>query len=148
MRDLETIEAALTVAETGHLCFATLHTNSCVQTINRIVDVFPAYQQQQIRTVLSFVLMAVFCQQLLPRADGRGRCLAAEIMIATAAVKALIRDDKAHQIYSIIQTGGKQGMQTMNHSLADLVRTNQITYEQALQHTSDVEDLQRTLARV
>ncbi|HBP21474.1 MAG TPA: type IV pili twitching motility protein PilT [Planctomycetes bacterium] len=144
MRDMETIEAALTLAETGHLTFGTLHTSDCVQTINRIVDVFPAYQQQQIRTVLSFVLQAVFCQQLLPRADGRGRALAAEIMIANSAVKALIRDDKAHQIYSIIQTGGKYGMQTMNQALFNLVQKRTISYDDAFERTTDPEDFIRT----
>ena len=147
MRDMETIEAALTIAETGHLTFGTLHTSDCVQSINRVVDVFPAHQQQQIRTQLSFTLQAVFCQQLIPTSSGVGRALALEVMIANSAVRALIRDDKAHQIYSIIQTGGKLGMQTMNQSLGMLVRQNYITYEQALNHTSDVEDLKRTLAR-
>lgn len=147
LRDMETIEAALTIAETGHLTFGTLHTSDCVQTINRIVDVFPSHQQQQIRTQLSFTLQAVLCQQLLPAASGVGRALALEIMVANSAVRALIRDDKAHQIYSIIQTGGKLGMQTMNQSLGQLVRKSAITYEQALNHSSDVEDLRRTLAR-
>ncbi|MHC5010027.1 MAG: type IV pilus twitching motility protein PilT [Planctomycetota bacterium] len=147
MRDMETIEAALTIAETGHLTFGTLHTSDCVQSINRIVDVFPAHQQQQVRTQLSFTLQAVFCQQLLPLARGSGRALALEVMIANSAIRALIRDDKAHQIYSIIQTGGKSGMQTMNASLCDLVRRNLITLEQAMTHSSDVEDLKRTLAR-
>lgn len=147
MRDTETIEAALTIAETGHLTLGTLHTSDCVQSINRVVDVFPPYQQQQVRTQLSFTLQAVFCQQLLPLAHGAGRCLAVEIMIANSAVRSLIRDDKAHQIYSIIQTGGKLGMKTMNQSLSDLVRRNVVTYEQALQHSSDVEDLKRTLQR-
>ncbi len=108
MRDMETIEAALTIAETGHLTFGTLHTSDCVQSINRIVDVFPSHQQQQVRTQLSFVIQAVFCQQLMPMARGSGRVLALEVMIANSAVRALIRDDKAHQIYSIIQTGGRQ----------------------------------------
>jgi twitching motility protein PilT len=148
MRDMETIEGALTIAETGHLTFGTLHTSDSVQSINRIVDVFPSHQQQQIRTQLSFTLQAVFCQQLLPTATGSGRALALEIMVANSAVRALIRDDKAHQIYSIIQTGGKLGMQTMNQCLGQLVRQNVITYDQALNHTSDVEDLKRTLARV
>ena len=144
MRDLETIEAALTLAETGHLTFATLHTSDVAQTVNRIVDVFPAHQQQQIRTVLSFTLQAVFCQQLLPRADGRGRALAAEIMIANSAVKALIRDDKAHQIYSIIQTGGKYGMQTMNQALFNLVQKRAVSYDDAMDRTTDPEDFLRT----
>ncbi len=148
MRDQETIEAALTLAETGHLTFGTLHTSDCVQTINRIVDVFPAYQQQQIRTQLSFTLQAVFCQQLLVRSDGRGRVLAAEIMVANSAVPALIRDDKAHQIYSIIQTSGKLGMKTMNASLYDLYRNGAITYEDALARSTDVEDLKRMFQAV
>ena len=133
MRDQETIQAALTLAETGHLTFGTLHTSDCVQTINRIVDVFPPYQQQQIRTQLSFTLQAVFCQQLLPRANGRGRVLACEVMVANSAVRSLIRDDKAHQIYSIIQTGGREGMRTMNQSLFQLYQASLITYEEAAQ---------------
>jgi twitching motility protein PilT len=148
MRDMETIEAALTIAETGHLTFGTLHTSDCVQSINRIVDVFPSHQQQQIRTQLSFTLQAVFCQQLIPAATGSGRALALEVMMANSAVRALIRDNKAHQIYSIIQTGGKLGMQTMNQALGDLVGRNVITYEQALTYSSDLEDLKRTLARL
>ncbi len=147
MRDMETIEAALTIAETGHLTFGTLHTSDCVGSITRVVDVFPSHQQQQIRTQLAFTLQAVFCQQPIPVAQGSGRALALEVMMANSAVRALIRDDKAHQIYSIIQTGGKLGMQTMNQSLADLVRTNDITFEQAENHSSDTEDLRRTLAR-
>jgi twitching motility protein PilT len=147
MRDIETIEAALTIAETGHLTFGTLHTSDCVQSINRIVDVFPAHQQQQVRTQLAFTMQAVFCQQLIPSASGTGRALALEIMIANSAVRALIRDDKAHQIYSIIQTGGKLGMQTMNQSLCNLVRRHEITLEQALSYSGDVEDLKRTLQR-
>jgi len=143
MRDQETIEAALTLAETGHLIFGTLHTSDCVQTINRVIDVFPAYQQAQIRTQLSFTIQAVFCQQLLARAVGKGRALAVEIMIASPAVRALIRDDKAHQIYSIIQTGGKEGMRTMNASLFELYRLNLVTYEEAMAHSTDVEDLKR-----
>ena len=148
MRDQETIEAALTLAETGHLTFGTLHTSDCVQTINRIVDVFPAYQQQQIRTQLSFTLQAVFCQQLMTRADGHGRVLAAEIMVANSAVRALIRDDKAHQIYSIIQTSGKLGMKTMNASLYELYRAGVITYEDAVARSTDVEDLKHMFQAV
>ena len=147
MRDTETIEAALTIAETGHLTFATLHTSDCVQTINRIVDVFPSSQQQQVRTQLSFSLQAVLCQQLLPLATGKGRCLAIETMIANSAIRSLIRDDKAHQIYSIIQTGGKLGMRTMNQSLHELCRRNLISYDDALSYSGDVEDLKRTFAR-
>jgi twitching motility protein PilT len=147
MRDVETIESALTLAETGHLTFATLHTSDCIQTINRIIDVFPSYQQQQIRTQLSFVLQGVFCQQLIPRANGRGRILASEIMICTAAVRALIRDDKAHQIYSLLQTGAKQGMKTLNQSLLELYRKNLITYDDALSRTLDPDDLKRVFQR-
>ncbi len=147
MRDLETIEAALTLAETGHVTFATLHTSDTVQTINRIVDVFPAYQQQQIRTMLSFTLQAVMCQMLLPRAQGKGRCMAAEVMIATPAVRALIRDDKAHQIASLIQTGSQLGMRTMNQSIYELYRTGQITHEDAVAHSPDPGDFQRLLQR-
>ena len=147
MRDQETISAALTIAETGHLTFATLHTNDVVQTINRIVDVFPSHQQQQIRTQLSFSLQAVFCQQLVPKADSRGRALAAEIMIANQAVRALIRDDKAHQIASIIQTGGKYGMKTMNQSLFELYRSHLITFDEALSRSMDPDDLKRIFPR-
>ncbi len=147
MRDPETILAALTLAETGHLTFATLHTSDCVQSINRIVDVFPAHQQQQVRTQLSFTLQAVFSQQLLHRLNGRGRVLATEIMVANLAVRSLIRDDKAHQIYSIIQTGGREGMRTMNQSLFQLYHANLISYEEALTHTTDPDDLKRTFQR-
>jgi twitching motility protein PilT len=141
MRDLETTEAALTISETGHLVFATLHTSDCVQTINRIIDIFPSHQQQQIRTQLSFTLQAVFCQQLLPRAEGKGRVLASEIMLATPAIRSLIRDSKIHQIYSSIQTGGKVGMKTMNQALHELYKSRQITHETAMGYTSDPEDL-------
>jgi twitching motility protein PilT len=144
MRDMETIESALTIAETGHLTFGTLHTSDCVQTINRIVDVFPAHQQQQIRTQLSFTLEGVFCQQLLPRATGKGRVLCAEVMMANSAIRALIREDKAHQIYSVIQTSGKLGMKTMNQSLFELVKSNAITFNLALEYSSDPDDLRRT----
>lgn len=147
MRDKETIEAGLTLAETGHLTFATLHTSDCVQTINRIIDVFPAYQQNQIRTQLSFVLEGVFCQQLLPRATGRGRALAAEVMMPNSAIRSLIREDKCHQILSHIQTGAKVGMRTMNQSLYELYRTNQITWDDAMMYSTDVEDLKRTSQR-
>lgn len=147
MRDKETIEAGLTLAETGHLTFATLHTSDAVQTINRIVDVFPAYQQNQIRTQLSFVLEAVFCQQLLPVANGRGRAMAAEIMIPTTGIRSLIREDKCHQIISHIQTGGKLGMQTMNQSLFTLYQQGLITWDDALHYTQDVPDLKRTFQR-
>jgi twitching motility protein PilT len=147
MRDLETIEAALTLAETGHLTFATLHTADTVQTVNRIVDVFPSHQQQQIRTMLSFTLQAVFCQQLIPRTQGRGRVLAVEIMIVNAAVRALVRDNKSHQIQSIIQTGGQFGMQTMNQAIFQLYRTGQISWEDALDNSPDPSELERQVQR-
>ncbi len=147
MRDMETIETALTVSETGHLTFGTLHTSDAVQTINRIVDVFPSHQQQQIRTQLSFTLVAVFCQQLLPRIGGKGRVLAAEIMIANSAIKALIRENKAHQMYSIIQVGGKDGMKTMNQSLAEAYRQGVLSLDDCLGYSSDPEDLKRVLQK-
>ena len=147
MRDLETIELALTLAETGHLTFATLHTSDTVQTINRIVDVFSSHQQQQVRTQLSFVLQGVICQTLLPRANGRGRALACEIMIANQGVRSCIRENKAHQIYSLIQTGGKYGMTTMNQALFSLYQNHEITFDEALTRTTDPEDLKRTFQR-
>jgi twitching motility protein PilT len=147
MRDVETIETALLLAETGHLTFATLHTSDSIQTVNRIVDVFPSHQQQQIRTQLSFVLQGIFAQQLIPRSNGRGRILACEVLIATSAVRALVRDDKAHQVYSLIQTGGKVGMRTMNQSLFELYRTNQITFDDALSRSTDPDDLKRLFQR-
>ena len=147
MRDLETIEAALTLAETGHLTFATLHTSDAPQTINRIVDVFPAHQQQQIRTMLSFTLQAVVCQMLISRTQGKGRALAAEVLVANPAVRALIRDDKTHQIPSIIQTGGQLGMQTMNQSVYQLYRTGQISHEEAVLHAPDPTELERMAKR-
>jgi twitching motility protein PilT len=146
MRDHETIEAALTLAETGHLTFGTLHTSDAVQTVNRIIDVFPSHQQAQVRTQLSFTLEAVFCQQLLPLQSGRGRAMAAEIMLATPAIRALIRDGKGHQIYSNIQTGGKQQMRTMSQSLADLVRSGKINIATAEHYIQDPSEL-RTLVR-
>ena len=148
MRDLETIESALRIAETGHLTFATLHTNSAAQTINRIIDVFPAHQQGQIRTQLSLVLEGIICQTLLPRADGTGRALAMEIMVPTPAIRNLIRDDKVHQIYSSMQAGQeKVGMQTMNQSLATLVMRKQITTETALAASSLKEELNEMISR-
>ncbi len=131
LRDLETIEAALTLAETGHLTFGTLHTSDAVQTISRIVDVFPSHQQQQVQTQLSFCLEGVFSQMLLPLAQGRGRTMSSEIMISTPAVAALIREGKAHQLYSQIQTGGRLGMRTMATSLAELVRSGRVRLEDA-----------------
>lgn len=148
LRDLETIEAALTVAETGHLAFATLHTNSAVQTINRIVDVFPPYQQSQIRQQLSFVLEGVMSQTLLPRANGPGRALALEVMVPNAAIRALIRDDKIHQIYSSMQLGqGKSGMQTMNQCLASLVQRRMVDPEVAKGRSPDTDELQQLIAK-
>lgn len=133
MRDLETIEAALTVSETGHLTLATLHTNSAVQTINRIIDVFPPHQQEQIRVQLSFVLEGIFAQQLIPKKSGEGRVLAVELLVPNPAIRNLIREDKIHQIYSMMQTGqAKFGMQTMNQSLFNLYTKGLITYEDAV----------------
>lgn len=148
LRDLETIEAALTVAETGHLCFATLHTNSAAQTINRIVDVFPPYQQSQIRQQLSFVLEGVMCQSLIPQSNGPGRAMALEIMVPNPAIRHLIRDDKIHQIYSAMQVGqGKFGMQTMNQSLASLVQRRLITIDDALGRSSDEQELRQLISQ-
>ena len=147
MRDLETIEAALTTAETGHLCFGTLHTNSAVQTINRIIDVFPPHQQSQIRAQLSFVLEGVVCQTLVPRASGQGRVPALEIMIPNSAIRNLIREDKIHQMYSQMQIGqGTTGMQTLNQSLAGLHLQKLITLEEAIGHSSDPTELQQILS--
>ena len=138
LRDLETIESALRVAETGHLTFATLHTNSATQTINRMIDVFPAHQQGQIRTQLSLVLEGVVCQALLPRADGQGRVISLEVLIPTPAIRNLIRDDKVHQIYSTMQTGQEKfGMQTMNQSLATLYQRRLITLDSAMSASSE-----------
>jgi twitching motility protein PilT len=148
MRDLETIEAALTVAETGHLAFGTLHTNSAVQTINRIVDVFPPYQQAQIRAQLSFVLEAVLCQSLLPRANGPGRAMALEVMIPNPAIRNLIREDKIHQIYSSMQVGQEKfGMQTMNQSLASLCQRRMVSLEDAMGRSPDVDELRNIIAQ-
>ena len=143
MRDLETIEAALTVAETGHLVFATLHTSDAVQTINRVIDVFPENKQRQVRTQLSFVINAVLSQRLLPHASGKGRVLAAEILIANPAVRSMIREEKAHQIYSMLQTGMKEGMKTFNQSLAELYHDKKITIEEAMSATNSPEELAR-----
>ena len=133
MRDLETIEAALTVSETGHLTLATLHTNTAVQTINRIIDVFPPHQQEQIRVQLSFVLEGIIAQQLIPKKSGKGRALAVELLVPNPAIRNLIREDKIHQIYSMMQTGqAKFGMQTMNQSLFDLYSKGLLSYEDAI----------------
>jgi twitching motility protein PilT len=142
MRDLETIEAALTIAETGHLVFATLHTNSAIQSINRIIDVFPPHQQSQVRAQLSFVLEGVISQLLLPRAGAPGRCLAMEVMVPNAAIRNLIREDKVHQIYTQMQVGQqKHGMQTLNQSLYSLYARRLITLEEAMGRSNDIEEL-------
>lgn len=145
MRDLETISAALTIAETGHLVFATLHTADAIQSVNRIIDVFPAHQQQQVRAQLSFILQAIFSQVLIPHSMGKGRVLACEIMIATPAIRNLIRDGKVHQAYTVIQSGKQFGMQTMNMSIIDLYNRGMITYEDALNYSSDQEALKQLL---
>src|SRR5881397_300499 len=148
MRDLETIESALRIAETGHLTFATLHTNSAVSTINRIIDVFPSMQQSQVRAQLSLTLEGILCQSLLPRSDSRGRALAMEILIPNSAIRNLIREDKVHQVYSMMQTGQDiHGMQTFNQSLATLFHKRQITRELAMQRTSNVNELRDLIDR-
>jgi twitching motility protein PilT len=148
LRDLETIESALRIAETGHLTFATLHTNSAAQTINRVIDVFPAHQQGQIRTQLSLVLEGIVCQALLPRSDGQGRVVSLEIMMPTPAIRNLIRDDKVHQIYSTMQTGQeKLGMQTMNQSLATLYQHRLITLDTAFGASSLRDELEQMISR-
>jgi twitching motility protein PilT len=147
MRDLETVEAALVISETGHLAFATLHTNSAVQTINRILDVFPPYQQPQVRAQLSFVLEGVLTQNLLPRATGSGRVLIVEVMVPNPAIRNLIREDKVHQVYSQMQVGqSKFGMQTFNQSLAAAVAKRLVTMEEALNRSSDQEELKNLVA--
>ncbi len=148
MRDLETMEAAMKLAETGHLTLATLHTNSAAQTVTRIIDAFPAHQQPQIRTQLSLVLEGIVCQALLPKAGGKGRVAALEILIATPAIRNLIRDDKVHQIYSTMQSGQeKYGMQTMNQALARLTETRAIARDTAMATTSNREELVAMLER-
>jgi len=148
MRDLETIESALRIAETGHLTFGTLHTNSAAQTINRVVDVFPSHQQPQIRAQLSFVLEGILCQTLLPRSNGKGRAMAMEILVPNAAIRNLIREDKVHQIYSMMQTGqAKYGMQTFNQSLATLYGRKMITLQTALSRSSNPDELQEMISR-
>jgi len=148
MRDLETMECALRIAETGHLTMATLHTNSAVQTLNRIIDAFPASQQPQVRAQLSFVLEGILCQSLLPRASGRGRCLAMEILIPTPAIRNLIREDKLHQIYSMMQTGqSKYSMQTFNQALATLVHRRVISQELAVSISSFPDELIEMIQR-
>jgi twitching motility protein PilT len=145
MRDRETIAAALTIAETGHLAMATLHTNSTFESINRIIDVFPPEQQNQVRSQLSFCLAGVLTQQLIPRSRGAGRVMCLEIMICTPAIKAMIRDNKTHQIYGLIQAGQKYGMQTMNQSLYQAVVNKWIDEEQAFGRSPDVAELRQML---
>ena len=148
MRDLETIESALVCSETGHLVFATLHTNSCVQTINRVIDVFPSYQQPQVRAQLSFVLEGVLCQNLMPKSSGHGRVLVLEIMLPNPAIRNLIREDRIHQIYSSMQVGQEKfGMITFNQSLSNLYLKRLITFEDALGRSSDPEELKQIIER-
>ena len=145
MRDLETMSAALTIAETGHLVLATLHTNSAAESINRIIDAFPSHQQAQIRAQLAFVLEGVVTQTLIPKARGKGRVVASEIMMCTAAIRAVIRDEKIHQIYSLMQAGKKHGMQTMNDSLAQLYLNGEVKLEEALKRSGDPSELLRAV---
>jgi twitching motility protein PilT len=147
LRDLDTIQAALTIAETGHLAFATLHTNSAAEAINRIIDVFPSHQQSQVRAQLAFVLEGIVTQSLLPKAKGRGRAMAAEILVVTPAVRALIRDDKIHQIYSTMQSGKKYGMQTMNDALYALFMSRDVTEEECLRVSHDPNEFLRMIGK-
>ena len=148
MRDLETVQAALTIAETGHLALATLHTNSAAESINRIIDVFPSHQQDQVRAQLAFVLEGVVTQTLLPRRTGKGRIVACEIMVSTPAIRALIRDDKVHQIYSAMQAGKKFGMQTLNDALYSLYMRDEVTMEECVRISSDPIELKRMIGEV
>jgi twitching motility protein PilT len=148
MRDLETIQAGLTIAETGHLAFATLHTNSAAEAINRIIDVFPSHQQSQVRAQLAFCLEGIITQTLLPKIGGKGRAMAAEILVMTGAIRALIRDDKIHQIYSSMQAGKKFGMQTMNDALYQLYITKQVAQDDVLRASSDQGELMRMMGLV
>ena len=145
MRDLETIAAALTIAETGHLVLATLHTNSAAESINRVIDAFPSHQQSQVRAQLAFILEGVVTQTLIPRARGRGRSVAAEVMICTPAIRAVIRDAKIHQIYSLMQAGKKHGMQTMNDALQVLYMKGEITLEEGVKRSGDPQELLRAV---
>jgi len=147
MRDLETIQAALTISETGHLAFATLHTNSAAEAINRIIDVFPSHQQSQVRAQLAFVLEGIVTQVLLPKAKGRGRAMAAEILVVTPAVRALIRDDKIHQIYSTMQSGKKFGMQTMNDALYGLYMNREVALDDCLHASHDPTEFLRMIGQ-
>lgn len=147
MRDLDTIQAALTISETGHLAFATLHTNSAAEAINRIIDVFPSHQQSQVRAQLAFVLEGIVTQTLLPKAKGRGRAMAAEILVVTPAVRALIRDDKIHQIYSTMQSGKKYGMQTMNDALYNLYMSREVNLDDCLRASHDHNEFLRMIGQ-
>src|SRR4029078_2398298 len=148
MRDLETIAAALTIAETGHLAFATLHTNSAAEAINRMIDVFPSHQQSQVRAQLAFVLEGIITQTLLPKAKGRGRARAAEHLVVTPAIRALIRDDKIHQIYSLMQSGKKYGMQTLNDALYQLYMSREVSDEECLRVSGDPNEFLRMIGRM
>jgi twitching motility protein PilT len=148
MRDLDTVQAALTIAETGHLAFATLHTNSAAEAVNRMIDVFPAHQQSQVRAQLSFVLEGIVTQTLLAKAKGRGRALAAEILVVTPAIRALIRDDKVHQIYSLMQSGKKYGMQTLNDALYNLYMGREVELDECLRVSSDPNELLRMVGQL
>ena len=145
MRDLDTIQAALTISETGHLAFATLHTNSAAEAINRIIDVFPSHQQAQVRAQLAFSLEGIITQTLLPKIGGRGRAMAAEILVVTPAIRALIRDDKIHQIYSMMQSGKKYGMQTMNDGLYNLYMSKTVSLDEVLRASHDQSELMRMI---
>ena len=147
MRDQETIHAGLTIAETGHLAFATLHTNSAAEAINRIIDVFPSHQQSQVRAQLSFVLEGIITQTLLPKRTGKGRAMAAEILVVTPAIRALIRDDKIHQVYSMMQSGKKHGMQTMNDALYALYQSKDVSEEECLRVSSDPNEFLRMIGK-
>ena len=146
MRDLETIESALSISETGHLAFATLHTNSAAESINRIIDVFPSNQQEQVRVSLSFSLQAIASQTLIPKIGG-GRVMAMEIMVVTPAIRALIRDDKVHQMYSMIQSGQKFGMKTMNQALGELYTSHKISINDAMNYSQNPEELSEMISR-
>ncbi|WP_396207386.1 type IV pilus twitching motility protein PilT [Gemmatimonas sp.] len=147
MRDLETIQAALTIAETGHLVFATLHTNSAAEAINRIIDVFPSHQQSQVRAQLAFVLEGIVTQVLLPKLSGRGRAMAAEVLVVTPAIRALIRDDKVHQIYSLMQSGKKFGMQTLNDALYQLYVNRLVSADECVRSSSDANEFLRMIGK-
>jgi twitching motility protein PilT len=147
MRDIETIQAAINIAETGHLVFATLHTTDAAQSVNRMIDVFPPHQQNQVRAQVSFVLQAVFSQQLLPRLTGTGRALAVEILIVTPAIRNLIRDEKIEQIIIAMQTGASHGMQTMNMALHDLYLSHMISFNEAISASTEPDDLKRLMQR-